>query len=353
MQTGLQPAASMGDLKSLWDYDITLSEDSHPFRPEYLGEDASAAGVGLDASAADPSAAPDPLSKECYGEKGVLASILAAEHVDSDWITGVMLAQEIVPALGFNKFSVSINTWHSGCDTGLLRGFNHFCVASRYSGHKNVKWDWCGMDIKSDREHKLAKAIIAVGPSDLTIGSNLVNSINFMKGRDVHVVFHDICPKTHHILISGLIISMMTRKYAVIRLPDAKNWDQTTLDVMIVLAMLFKKLHLWSPQWGLTSSGQGAGARKIYIIACDKKQSIYKASYRNFLALLKPHRINGILKKSVYADEKTKNWLTICQNIRMELMGDTGDAKGPLNAGELVELLTTNLVAIPSSKKII
>ena len=79
----------------LWDYDISLPADSHPFLHTFLssGEDYSL----MSAQPADGKREdPDPFAKECYGDKGVLSSILAAEHVDSDWLNGLLLAQELI-----------------------------------------------------------------------------------------------------------------------------------------------------------------------------------------------------------------------------------------------------------------
>ena len=322
----------------IWDYTITLSEDSHPFRPEYLMVSECEADENY------PAKLPGPDQfEECYGN-GVLSSILAAECVDSDWINGVMLAQ-IVADVGFNKFAIGINTWHSGCATGLVRGFNHFCVASQYSGRKDIRWSWMGADLKSDRDTPLSTIKL-----DLTMGRNLIHVANVMKTEygQVDIIFHDIYPKTPQILISGVVLAMLMlsdRGYLVCRLPDIDKWDQNTLDSMLMISMMFKEIKLWCPPWGRSRTKH----KKIYMIAHTKKASIYKSNPKVVMSLLTlDYAKYQFMKASVYSDPKVKGWLNTCQNIRAEI---AEDSEPEMTSAALVELLMSNLMNLPQSKK--
>lgn len=351
-----------GTLDNLWDYDISLSEDSHPFHASYLAKEIRRAAEAAEAADLGPSDFQDIFAKECYGSDGILSSILSAEHVDGDWLNGMIFAHEIIPKLSFNQFSATINSWHSGCDTGLLRGFNHFCKASRYSGHKKIDWTWLGMDIKSDFAGKhgppvrLSNSIIgAVGNSDVLIGSNLVNISNIVKERcpeGMDIIFHDIYPHTPHVMISGVIMSIMvlsSRGYFICRLPDPNVWTEPVIDVMLMISMIFKKINLWRPSWGRSHSG----GRKTYLVARGMKKTPHKLNYRNFLHLLKSDLIGcQFIKQSIY-DEKVRGWHNICQNIKLELTESGADeASSPATVAEWVELLTSSLTALPESKKV-
>lgn len=342
----------------IWDYDISLPRDAYPLsaylakklearrdqdNTEYLAEDV-----------------PDPFSAECYGDRGILASILSADNVDGDWLNGVILAREIVSDLAFNKFSVSISTWHSGCDTGLIHGFNHFCSASQYSGRKKIQWDWTGVDIKADSKNayhsaRLSNAIIgAVGTSDITLGSNIVNSAHVVRDKwpeGVDIVFHDIYPKNPQTLLSGVLLSMMILTppgRLVCRLPDLDNWSSAITEIMIMIAMLFKNVKLWHPMWGRSCGSQ---RRKTYIIAWDKKKTVHKPAHKNLLLLLrKDLDQHHVLKRSLYSDDLIKDWINVCQNIKRELIECPPQLESPVESW--VELMNTTLNSIPNTKKI-
>ena len=357
----------------LWDYDISLPADSHPFLPTYL----SVEHYDLESSDRNPIPTPsdrnpiptpsdrnptrvdpDPFDKECYGNKGVLASILSAEHVDSDWLNGVLLAQELISEAAFNQFSFSINTWHSGYQSGLVRGFNHFCSASKYAGHKKIQWDWLGIDVKDEKQrNEKTKHILtgAVGTNDIGIGSNLVNAASVVKEKwadGADIIFHDIYPDTPNIMLSGVVASIMfmsNRGYLVCRLPDSDKWGTITVNIMLMLAMIYKKVNIWCPMWG---RAKRTGRRKIYLIAREKKRTVYKSNYRIFINLLKDEwgkDNKQFLKKAVHDDDKVKEWVGVCQNIREEIEGAT-DVENLVS--EWTELLTNNLTMLPKNKKI-
>lgn len=308
--------------KNLWDYDISLKENTHPFLSSYL-DLSRGSSYDLDGFEIQEKKekAIDTFEKECYGSRGIITNLIRAEHVDSDWFNGVFLAQEIISKLAFNKFSATINTWHSGCQTGLLRGFNHFCKSSKYSSHKKIEWNWKGIDIK-DGPLKDNIYIGATGNSDITISGNIMYLSNKIKeewkeGADI--VFHDIYPKNEKTLFSGVISSIMflnNKGYMVLRLPEPELWDTNVVNCILMMCMLFQKVKLWIPPWGRRNK-----SKKYYIVAFLKKKTIYRNNYRSLLKILKSSSQNKrFIQKTVHDDEEIKDWTDILQNIKLEMI---------------------------------
>lgn len=338
--------------KSLWDYDITLSEDSHPFLSSYIDLSRSAyTKEGFELNENDEKTI-DYFEKECYGSDGIVASILYADGVDSDWLNGVFLAQEIISQFTFGQFSASINTWHSGCKSNLLKGFHHFCTSSRYSAHKRIQWDWCGSDVRESSSSNIL--VGAMGNGDMTIGSNLIYLSNKLKEnwRDgADVVFHDIYPKSHMILISGILTSIMflsNKGYFVCRLPEPGKWDTNTLNIFLTIGMIFKKVHIWCPIWGKSAYN---GKRKYYLIAIKKKKTIYKSNYRSFLKLLKFDfsTKKRFLKENVH--DNVVDWEEILQNIREEMLENSGEDQSK-KVDNWTKIITSNLLPLKKKMKL-
>lgn len=342
-----------GERKDMWDYDITLSKDTHPFLSTYLDltKKLTYNIDGLDVREVEDKENVDEFAKEYYGQNGVITNLIDAEHVDDDWLTGVFLAQQLIPELTFNQFYSTVTTWHNGCHTGLLRGFHHFVNNSKYTSKKKVEWCWKGTDIQENDVFSKKKVFIgAVGTGDVTVGSNLVylgNKIkeNWKDGADV--LFHDIYPKTMEILFSGILSSMLmlnNKGYLVLRLPEPEKWNTNTTNIILILGLMFKTLKLWSPPWG-----RRANRFKYYLIASKKKKTIYRSKYRGFLKILKSSFGDKcFVKKSIHEDEKVKEWNIVTQNIRSEMINDIYSRETAV--GTYIENLMANL--LPLSKKI-
>lgn len=308
----------------IWDYNVSLKENSHPFMSSYLdlSQRSTYELEGFEKENLKKKGK-DEFAKECYGDSGIIANISQAEHVDSDWLNGVILAQEIITKLAFNKFTAEINTWHNGCQSGLLRGFHHFCKSSLYAGHKNLCWSWKGIDAKENKSLPADNILIgAVGNGDITVGGNMSYFSNKIKeewkeGADI--VFHDIYPSKEKILLSGVLSSIMflnNRGYIVIRLPEPELWNTNVVNCILMMCMIFNHVNLWIPPWGRRKDSS-----KYYLIASKKKKTIYRNNYRSFLKILKTaSKEKRVLKNLVHEDSDIKEWLEVLQNIRGEMM---------------------------------
>jgi hypothetical protein len=336
--------------KSLWDYDISFKENTQPFLASYV-DTKQKSSYELEGFVPSESIKlldrEDMFEKECYGPTGTIASIIKAECVDSDWITGVFLAQEMISALTLGQFTATVNTWHNGCQSGLLRGFHHFCQSSKYCGHKKINWVWKGIDLKKE---PLPTVIGAMGNGNICIGSNLISLGNNLKedwkeGSDI--LIHDIYPEESNILISGILSSLMflnNRGYFVLRLPEPNKWDTNTVNVILIISMIFQNVNIWSPPWG-----RRKGQKKYYVIAYKKKKTIYTNNYRGLVRILKECKKTQFMKKIVYEDDEVKEWLEILQNVKNEMLDEK--SYEPIIIEKWLSVIMNNLLDL--SKNII
>jgi len=332
--------------KNLWDYDVGLKNDTHPFLSSYV-DITQRSSYKLEGFAKEElkKREKDVFAKECYGNKGIISSIMQAECVDSDWLNGVFLAQEIISQLAFNKFTVEINTWHNGCQSGLLNGFNHFCKSSLYSSHKKLGWNWKGFDIMPNEKLPEDNVLIgAVGNGDITVGGNIIYLSNKIKedwkdGADV--VFHDIYPKNEQILLSGLMSSIMflnNKGFVVIRLPEPELWNTNVINCMLIVCMIFNNVKLWSPKWGRREK-----SFKYYLVAFKKKKTIYRSNYRAFLKIMKnADEDKQFLKKLVHDDLEVKEWLEILQNIKNEMINSNEE----IVSSDWIDIIMSNVLTL-------
>ena len=334
--------------KSLWDYNISFKKNTQPFLPSYFNIKLDSNKYELDNFSPiefNNTLNEDIFEKECYGINGTISSVINAEHVDSDWMTGVFLAREITSSLTSGKFNSIINTWHNGCQNGILRGFNHFYQSSKYCGNKRIKWEWKGVDLKPN---PLPILIGAMGNGDVCIGSNIISLGNKLKEEwkdGVDILIHDIYPVKEKILISGILsacIFLNDLGYLVLRLPEPHKWDTNTVNIILTICMIFKNVNIWIPKWGLR-----CGQKKIYLIACKKKKTIFKDNHRGFLQILNNKGHFHFLKSTVYDDEEIKEWLEILTNIKNEIINDSDEQ---CIRDDWISILMNNL--LPLSKKI-
>jgi hypothetical protein len=334
--------------KSLWDYDISFKKNTHPFLASYIDTTQKSIyeleGFVVPHEFNKLLSKEDSFEKECYGPNGTISSIIKAEYVDSDWMTGVFLAQEIISSLTLGQFNATINTWHNGCQSGLLRGFHHFCQSSKYCGHKKISWAWKGVDLKSG---PLPTVIGTMGSGNICMGSNLISLGNKLKeewkeGADI--LIHDIYPEKDSILVSGLLSSLTflnNRGYFVLRLPEPNKWNTNTVNIILSISMVFQNINIWSPPWG-----RRGGQKKYYAIASKKKKTVYKNNWRGLLCILKSCKDYQFMKKIVYEDEEVKEWLEILQNIKNEMVQNSNE---PIINEKWISVIMNNLLNL--SKK--
>ena len=329
--------------KSLWDYDISFKENTQPFLASYVDitQKSNYELDGFVPSEFIELKKEDMFEKECYGPTGTIASIIKAEHVDSDWMTGVFLAQEIISSLTLGQFTATVNTWHNGCQSGLLRGFHHFCQSSKYCGHKKINWEWKGVDLKTE---PLPIVIGAMGNGNICVGSNLISLGNKLKedwkeGADI--LIHDIYPEKYNILISGILSSLTflnNRGYFVLRLPEPNKWNTNTANIILTICMIFQNVNIWSPPWGRRN-----GQKKYYMVTHQKKKTVYKNNYRGLVRILKDCKKTQFLKKIVYEDEEVKEWLEILQNMKTEMIDDSNE---PIVIEKWISVIMNNLLGL-------
>jgi hypothetical protein len=311
--------------KKLWDYDISFKENTQPFLASYvdISQQSSYEIEGFVPSEFIELKNKDMFEKECYGPNGTISSILNAEHVDSDWMTGVFLAQELIPSLTSGQFTANINTWHNGCQSGLLRGFHHFFQSSKYCGHKKISWAWKGVDLNPK---PLPTIIGAMGNGNICIGSNLISLGNRLKEKwkeGADILIHDIYPNEENILMSGVLSSLMFvnhHGYFVLRLPEPTKWNTNVASAILTISMIFQYVNIWSSPWGRRN-----GQKKYYVIAHKKKKTVYKNNHRELVQILKNYKKTQFLKECVYDDDEVKEWIEILQNIKNEMIDNADE----------------------------
>lgn len=329
--------------KYLCNYDVSLKENTYPFLSSYV-DMTKISDYEIDGFDSNPSnliKSEDVFEKECYGPRGIISNIIKAEHVDSDWMTGVFLAQEIIPIISSGQFESTINTWHNGCQSGLLRGLHHFCQSSKYCGRKKISWNWKGVDLRPDH---LPTLIGAMGNGNICIGSNLVSLENKIKeewkeGADI--LFHDIYPLSETILLSGMISALTflnNRGHSVLRLPEPHLWKTNTTNVILTMCMVFKTVNIWSPPWGRRN-----GQKKYYIIAYKKKKTIFKNNYRGLVKILNKCETSQFLKKNIHDDDEIKEWIEILQNKKNEIISDHTES---VTTDEWISIIMNNLLEL-------
>jgi hypothetical protein len=329
--------------KSLWDYDVSFKENSHPFLSSYIDLTQKSNYELEEFIFVDfiKIKKQDDFEKECYGTSGTISSIINAEHVDADWMNGVFLAQELISSLTMGQFTATVNTWHNGCQSGLLYGFNHFFQSSKYCGHKKIKWEWKGVDLK---EEPLPINIGAMGNGNICVGSNLISLGNNLKeewkeGADI--LIHDIYPIRENILISGILSAFMmlnNHGYFVLRLPEPNKWNTNVANIILTVSMIFQHVNIWIPPWGRRN-----GEKKYYIIGFRKKKTIFKNNYRGFVRLLNNGEKIQFLKKTIYDDDEIKEWLEILQNMKNEMIEDSGKS---IIVEEWISVIINNLLSL-------